>query len=462
MKALLIKPRVPSDTIIPPIGLGYLAKVVTPRHTVKILDCLMHDISENKLADYIRNYRPELVGVQVYNIDKSVARRYLKIVKRINDSIITVVGGPYPSCEPGNVFNFFGECLDFAFHGEAETGFAGLLDKISNDKSIDFVNIEGLIWVNNGNLVMNNPYFIKNLDNIGAPEWSLLAPEAYPPAPVGAFLRDYPVAPINVSRGCPYNCSFCAGWKITGHFVRYRSIENVINEIEILYKKYGIREIHILDDNFTYNKEYVRGFCNSLLKTGISIKLACPNGVRINTLDRNLLELMKEAGFYAVHLGIESGSQKVLNYMGKALSVELIKEKINIIKKAGMSICGYFIIGYPGESVRDLESTIKFSLELPLSRAMFMNFLPIPGTRIFELLQKKNKLNKLNLSKNNFYTVNYKPDLMSPAMLKILQLKAFLLFYLRPKIIFENIKDIYNFKHLLYLIKRIFRILVNV
>ncbi|MFC2061699.1 B12-binding domain-containing radical SAM protein [Elusimicrobiota bacterium] len=463
MKILLIKPGVTSDSIIPPVGLGYIAGAVSGSHQVKILDCLKDKIGLKKLDRIIKDYDPGLVGVQVFNIDKKMTTKYLKAVKEINKDIITIVGGPYPSCEPEEVFNYFSQDLDYAFAGEAEKGFKKLLGKIENKESNDsFHDVEGLIWKDDDKTVANNPVCIEDLDEIGIPSWEHLKPETYPPVPAGGFLKNYPVAPINISRGCPFRCSFCAGWRITGDRVRYRSVDNVIEEIEVLYHKHGIREIHIIDDNFTYSREYVMNFCKALIEKEFNISSACPNGIRLDTLDSELLELMKEAGFYIFNVGIESGTPETLTYMKKNLTVEIMKEKIDLIKKAGLKICGYFILGYPGETTADLKRTLKFAMELPLTRAMFMNFLPIPGTLIFESLKNSAEIVEKDLDNKTFYNVSYKNPEISPLRLKYFQIKAFLLFYLRPKILFENISDIYNFRHLLSLVKRVFRMLVNV
>ncbi len=120
MKILLIQPRTAFDTIIPPLGLGYLAKCLIPRHEVRILDCHRDNIRQENFLDLVKQNDPDVVGVQVYNNDRLTAKRYLNAIKKEKKDLITVIGGPHPSCEPENVFDFFGQSLDFAFRGEAE------------------------------------------------------------------------------------------------------------------------------------------------------------------------------------------------------------------------------------------------------------------------------------------------------------------------------------------------------
>ncbi|MFC2091410.1 B12-binding domain-containing radical SAM protein [Elusimicrobiota bacterium] len=462
MKILLVKPNVSSDTVIPPLGLGYIAKRVTEKNKVKILDCLKDNISQARFERYISDYRPDILGIQVYNTDKGLSRQYLKIVKHIDKRTITVIGGPYPSCEPEGVFDFFGSCLDFAFCGEAEKGFCQLVSAVSDKQSLMSDDIAGLIYRKKSKVKINKSYSPDTCASIGYPDWDLLKPEIYPPSPVGAFLRSYPSAPIVISRGCPYKCSFCAGWRITGDKVRYRTIDNVIAEIKLLSGKHGIREFHILDDNFTFNRDYVTDFCRSVINAGINAKFACPNGIRIDTIDEEVLKLMKKAGFYSIHIGIESGSQKILNYMGKIQTLNMIRDRIKKIKKIGMEVCAYFIIGYPGETSKDIKNTLKLAMSLPIDRSMFMNFLPIPGTAIHNELEKKHDCNMRTSDKRSFYKVNYTSDMIPSWRVKYFQIKSMLVFYMRPKILVRNLAAVYSIRHLFYIIRRVIRIVISV
>jgi radical SAM superfamily enzyme YgiQ (UPF0313 family) len=454
MNILLIRPKSRVDSIIPPLGLGYLAKQVYLNHKVKIIDCLKDGISEKKLLNYIDEYQPDLVGFTAFHTDKEVVLKYLIEIKKYKKDITTVIGGPYSSCEePKNIFSFFGSYLDFAFAGEAELGFKNFVEKLKN-YNFDYFDIDGLIWLDkNRNVIKNKVRFVENLDLINPPLWEEIKPNTYPLAPQGGFLKKYPFTSINISRGCPHRCSFCAGHIISGYKVRYRSIENVIDEIKLLYYEYGIREFHILDDNFTFNKSYVEEFCRNIIKLNLNISFACPNGVRIDTLDEEVLKLMKKTGFYILHLGIESGSSKILTYMHKDLTTKEVLEKTKLMKKLNFELCGYFIFGYPKERFFDRIKTIFFSLKLPLTKVMFMNFMPIPSTEAY----KQFEFEKINLYKKTFYSTFF-GSFFSRVMLKFSLIFGLFVFYIRPKILIRNILCIYNFKHFLHTIKRITRI----
>ncbi len=164
-------------------------------------------------------------------------------------------------------------------------------------------------------------------------------------APHGAFFKQYPVAPIITSRGCPFHCTFCGGHIISGRKIRQRSIKNVMSEIELLYRDYGVREIHIEDDNFTFRKDYVLEFCNHMRSKFPNLTWTCPNGVRIDTLDEEMVEAMRSSGCYALSIGIESGSDKILKLMKKSLNIQKIAEKIEMLKKFDIDINAFFIPG---------------------------------------------------------------------------------------------------------------------
>ena len=176
---------------------------------------------------------------------------------------------------------------------------ANLLSKINNIAFRDAVK----------GITVNTVKLCEDLDSIPNPAWDLIDPRTYPISPHGTFSKSYPVAPIITSRGCPYLCTFCAGFKSTGRKLRRRSVKMVLDEINYLYRVYGVREFHIEDDNFTLQKEYVMEFTDSLCSSGLKIWWACPNGIRADRLDKEMLLSMERSGCYSFGLGIESGSQ---------------------------------------------------------------------------------------------------------------------------------------------------------
>jgi len=282
----------------------------------------------------------------------------------------------------------------------------------------------------------------------------LIDPREYPQAPQGIIFKQWPVAQIMATRGCPFRCVFCAGHTISGRMMRYRSIKNVLGEIKLLYDKFGVKEIQLVDDNFSMNKEYVKKFCLKIIESNLKINWCCPNGLRLDTLDEETLLLMKESGCYYVSVGIESGSPRILRHMKKGLTIEKIKKKISLVKKMGLNVNGFFIIGYPEEEEIDILRTIKLAKELQLSRAAFYNFLPLPGSEIYDTLDKKGELDRIDWDKIFQAFVPYCPPRISKKKLKYLQRRAYLEFYLRPKILCQLIREIKTINQLKFIIRR--------
>lgn len=465
LKVLLIRPYSEADELIPPFGLGYLATAIREKHDVEILDGIKEKLTLEEFKRILKTGEYDVVGIQIFTLHVFKAKDYIRVIKEILPEAKIILGGPHPSCSPLDIFELFPD-IDWAFKGEAEIGLAKLLDLIIEDKvnPEHLLEVPGLIWRNKQQAVVNQQIFIDNLDEIGMPSWDLLRPDTYPLFPHGAFFKNYPIAPIIITRGCPFSCTYCAGHLITGKKTRFRSVENIIDEIKILYHKYGIREIHIEDDNFTLNHGLVYEFCRRLKDNNLNITLACPNGVRLDTLTKELLLTMKQAGLYSISVGIESGSERILKDMKKGLTKEKIREKINLIKECGLETSGFFIIGYPTETRKDIMESINFATSLDLKRVAFSLFKPFPGTEATNTLIERGEIKQMSdedWGKFILADAVYAPPGFTKKEMKKIRKRALLRFYLRPKIILKFISEIRNFTHLKLILKRIYSWLVK-
>ena len=455
MKVLLVKPYNLSDHIQPSLGLGYLASAIRKDHNVEILDCIKEGVKPRLFANFLEKRKPDVVGIQCYTYDLYNIKEMLASCRKY--SVTTVLGGPHPTAEPSRTMEFFGGDLDFLFKGEAEIGFRKLLDKLSGRKELDSREIPGLVFREDGQIFENDKLFVNDLDRLGTPAWDLIKPQTYPEAQHGAFFKKFPIAPIITTRGCPFFCTFCAGSLISGKRLRKRSVRSLLDEIGSLYHDYGIREFHVIDDNFTLNRPFVKEFLRALKRLDLDISWAVPNGVRIDTLDDELLELMKETGLYLISLGIESGSDRILGLMKKSITTGQIRKSISLIRKHHIDIAGFFILGFPGETVEDIKKTIKFSLELDLVRANFFTYLPFPGTESANELLDRGRLDEVDLRKFYFMNATFTPEGIDKDTLKGLQREAFLKFFLRPRIFARNLAGIKSFTHFKFLLGRFSR-----
>ena len=455
MKILLIKPfNHEAFSIVPPIGLGYLATALRKQaHEVIILDCLAKNYNIKQVSNFFIKYNPDVVGIQVFNDSLPIVKDYLKVFKNFKKSIVTIIGGPYSSADPKQSLKILKEA-DFGFIGESEKGFCKLLDCLM-EKERSISSIPGLIFRKNKNIIFNPPYFEQNLNKLGFPAWDLINPKDYPHAPQGGFARYFPVAIIQTIRGCPYKCTYCGAHLVNGFRIRDRSVKNIIQEIKLLYNKYGIKELHITDDNFLFSKKRVIDICEKLKNENYKLAWMCSSGVRLDLLDEELLKHMKDSGCYTLGLGLESGSERVLKYMKKDLHIKEVEKKIKLIKKYDIRVIGLFIIGFPTETLEDIKKTISFSKKLNLDRVQFSYFFPIPGTEIYRVLEKKDKLKGIDfINCSSFGKLSYVPEGMTKKELKQIQRRAFLSFYLKPNKLLGLFKDIGSFNNFKYLLKR--------
>lgn len=461
MRILFINPPSNTHYRVPPLGLGYCSSAVAGHgHVGHLLDFQRERTTFVDLARVMTRFRPHVIGVQSFSCDIAAAVRVMTFCRYLNPDVTIILGGAHASGLGEQVLTEVPDC-DFAYRGEAEEGLPRLLDLFDaqNITAETLANVPGLLWrdvAHGGRPMSNGQSFPSPLDELAIPDWKLMDPRLYPLVPQGVFYRQAPIAPILTSRGCPYRCTFCAGPIMTGHKLRLRSVEGIMEEVSLLVRNYGVRELHIVDDTFTSSKQRVMAFCEALRRSFPTMSFTMPNGVRLDTLDREMLQAMKVAGCHSLIVGIESGSQRILDDMHKGTTCEEIREKITLIHEIGLSVRGFFIIGYPTETKEDIEKTIAFATALPLEGAHFSSFLPLPGTEITRQLLHDGELSAITYSRLFYSKIPYHPPAVSHADIGKLIRRAYLAFYLRPAIMVKLIGQIRSPRHLLEIVRRFF------
>lgn len=453
MDILLATPINKTHYCVPPLGLGYLASALRKAgFSVSILDPVKENLDYDSFAEFLKKNTPRILGIQCFSFDVPSVNRMLLVAKQVAPQIITIIGGPHPSAVSRGVFDEF-DNLDFALSGEGEIAFPLFVKSIFKNRN-SLSSIPGLIFKGENGVMANSRELIQDIDSLDIPAWDMIDPRQYRNSVQGGFYQDLPVAPIITSRGCPYGCTFCANRILMGRGLRVRSVGKVIDEIEHLVKKYDVKEIHILDDNFAISRECVLDFCREIKKRKIKINFAFPNGIRLDRLDEEMLLNMKEIGVYSITVGIESGSQKILDDIKKELTLDLIRQKVALIKKCGFIINAFFIIGYPTEKKEDIIKTIKFAKELPIDIAHFSCFLPLPGTEITQELLDSGKLKNINYADLFYSKAPFSPEGITREEIKKFQQKAFLSFYLRPSILIAMVLRLKSIRHLDSVVRR--------
>ncbi|TFG01884.1 MAG: radical SAM protein [Promethearchaeota archaeon] len=452
MKILLMMPINRSYIIMPSLGIGYIASVLRETgHDVKILHCLQRNFTFDDFQNYIKNNDFDLIGIQMFSYDETPTRKHIDIIRKFQPDTIIVLGGYHPSGIHEEILKDYPKA-DFALICEVEIAFPKLLSQLQSNNP-NFQDVPNLIWRKENKIIINPIDIVEDLDTIPFPAWDLMDPRNYPPMPHGGFFKSFPIAPIIITRGCPMECTFCASKAITTRRIRKRSIENVIKEMKFLKRNFGVRDFLIEDENLTLLKNFLTEFCETLIKLKMNITWSCPSGVRIDTLDEDMLKLMERSGCHSLAIGLEFGSQRIHDITKKHLSVNKIIEKMKIFNNSNIKTTGFFMFGIPGETKYEMLQTIGLSKLVNINRAQFNNFMPLPGSELYKELMDKG-MKEIDYDHFFVHDVGYVPDGMTRKMMKNMQRRAYLEFYLRPKIMIGILKEIQSLKHFWALINR--------
>lgn len=446
MKIALVRPNFDCHIITPPLGLGYLSSYLK-RHGIEtvIVDGLKDNLSTEALLQVLLRGGVDAVGITCLSSFYTKAVRLAQQVKKNN--MLCILGGAHPTFMPYQTLR--DSAADFVICGEAELA---LLKLASNG----FVNnkIRG-VYSQDDLRQPEKPTLkaevIEDLDDLPFPDWQQMPPNLYPRAPHGALVKNYPVAPIITSRGCPYACTFCTSPMFYDHRIRFRSPENVIAEITYLRENFGVKEIHFEDDNLTLNREHVERIATLVINNGINVSWACPNGIRADKIDAGLIGIMRRSGCYYLAYGIESANPKILNNVKKRESINTIEKAIHLADEAKISSQGFFIFGLPGETPDTIKETIMFAKRTKLARAQFLLLDVLPGSELWNQLQGKFEP---NWDKDSYREPEWVPEGLTKRYLMEAQEKAFHQFYLRPATLLRLCRLV-DRRQLLFLLKRL-------
>jgi radical SAM superfamily enzyme YgiQ (UPF0313 family) len=443
MRVLLTLPPGRTHYRVPPLGLLYIAGTLRKAgHDVFLHDPTVRNGGIPGIARAALDVAPDLVGVSSHSHETSLAFRVADALLGAVPGAVRILGGPHVSADPGVIGRSHGR-FHYGVAGEGEQPIADLVRVLEDGRDP-----RGIAGVVNGDSSQECPgtrWTAADLDALPEPAWDLAPPGAYRGAPQGFFFERLPVAPILTSRGCPFGCTFCGGRAVMGRRLRHRSRESVMAEVGRLVRDHGARELHILDDTFTTARARALDLLHSLEPLGLS--MAFPNGLRADTLDDEMAVALRRAGTHSVSLGIESGSPEILERVDKSLSLDSVRRAVTALRRVGIRVGGFFILGFPGETEADIQATIRFALELPLDRAHFSSFLPLPGTPA--RLEMERAGEPVPDDRALAYdAVPYAPAEIGRPRLKALQRQAFLRFYLRPRPMFSLVSSIRSPAHL--------------
>lgn len=396
IKIALVNPRIESySSTLPPLGLLYIASLLEKNNfSVKIFDVYPYD--DRDIISLIR-YKPDITGMTIltdyWNRAKYVAE---KITAELSSSVF-IIGGVHVTALPDK------SCLemgaDIGVIGEGEYTMLELCKMIAGNLS--WKDVPGIIYKDeNGNFIRTTARpLIENLDELPFPARHLLEFENYlvPPGIIRGHWTERSTT-VMTSRGCAFSCIWCGSQNIFGRKVRYRSVDNVLDELQLLADKYNIDTVWFVDDTFTLKKSRVMEFCQKVESKKIKLTFGCQ--AHVKTADEEMFRAMKKAGFVQLDFGVESGSDKVLENLKKNSDAASIKKAFQLAKKAGLRTAATFMFGLPSEKDKDVEKTFLLAKEIKPNFTSSFFLTPYPGTELMDLVEKNNW--KIPSDRNDF------------------------------------------------------------
>lgn len=438
---------------LPPLNLASLAAYVRQGgHTVSIID---GNVAEKKLSDIVDSIpiNTRVAGLTAITSNFHLAEDIAKKIKKNNPSVLIVLGGHHATTCINEILEKE-NCFDFIVYGEGEETFLELVDKFREtnyDKKEFFgknrvlEKIRGIGYrVRKMPVVTEKRNLINDIDKLPLPARDLLPMKKYTPLPNN--YKRLPATSIIVSRGCPYECIFCSANKLFGRKLRLRSPGKVLEELRQLVEDYGVKEVSFWDDTLTVNPEWLTKLCNLMIEEGVNISWTCLG--RVNNVTLELLLVMKKAGCWNICYGIESGSQELLNIIGKGTRLDQIRKAVSWTKSVGIEIRGSFMLALPGETPDLAVQTIDFARELDLDYAQFCITTPYPGTKLYEDASIYGSLSSEFSEYTCWEPVFIPYGYENSAEVKRMSRKAMRSFYLRLSYILKKVKGIRSFEDL--------------
>lgn len=365
-----------------PIGLSMIAAVAERQgHQIEILDLALEksvEEADRKLRRRLAENSYDLAGLTCMTVEYDAAARVGRVIRELQPECRIVFGGQHPTIQSNQVIAE--DFCDVVVVGEGEGTFAELTEALETDGNPE--SIAGLVIIKDGKLVKTAPRTaIEDLDGLPWPAYHLLDVERYFQLESARYTPKHPRAmQIFTSRGCPWRCTYCHD--LFGKTFRARSAENVFGEIKFLHDRYGIREYMIEDDIFNLDIDRAKKICDLILDSGIRIHMQFGNGLRAERFDEELVRKLAQAGTHHVAIAIESASPRIQKLIKKNLKLDRTHEVVGWMRKYGINSLGFFMIGFPYETVEEIEQTIRFARSTDLDEALFSIVIPYAGTEL--------------------------------------------------------------------------------
>jgi magnesium-protoporphyrin IX monomethyl ester (oxidative) cyclase len=372
------------NNVVAPLGILYIAgQLERDGHTVAVFD---GDPDAFPLADRIVQWRPDVLGLSFLTAASSRALKLLQVLRKRLPGAYIMAGGVHPTIFPEPTLR---AGADVVVTGEGEETASEIVARLMSGVR-DMLGVAGTVHLDGAGRVFDNGArpLLGDLGQLPRPARHLIdfTPYLAPPGVIRGFCMRG-VVTVFATRGCPYGCIYCGSHNIFGRKIRYRPVDDVVDEMAELRATYGARGIYFCDDLFTLDAAWVRDFCAALKRRRLGLRWACQT--RVDAVEVELLATMKNAGCVQVDFGVESGSERILQILSRKTPKEKIRTAFRTARKVGLRTCATFIIGSPEEKREDLQASFELAQELRADYTAFYYATPYPGTRLYDLALQK-------------------------------------------------------------------------
>jgi radical SAM superfamily enzyme YgiQ (UPF0313 family) len=428
---LVAVPPMGASSVPPQLGVGYLATALRRAgHRVSLLHADRTQMSEAAFVDHVLAARPDVLGLTVVTMAYTAVRRICAALRARGYGGSIVLGGPHATALPELALRETGAAA--VITGEGETSTPALVAALAASRRLDMVPGVAFLDPASGRLRRTAPApLVEDLDALSLPAWDLMDPRRYPAAPHQLFYKRFPTAPIITSRGCRFNCSYCASAVVWGHRYRLRSVDDVVAEARVLARDYGVRELHIVDDDFTAQEDRVLALCDALARADLGLVWSLPNGIRTNTVNDRLASAMARAGCYQAGLGIDVVEQAQMRRVRKLRAPDAAERAVATLQRHGIEVRGFYLLGLDTDTADDLRRTLDVALALPTEFAAFGLATPLPGSPDFARWAEGRDLRGFDWDSLSYFKARDTAHLSAEALQRALR-EAVLRFYLRP------------------------------
>lgn len=399
--------------------LGYMAAILRKNHAVFLRDYQTEGVSFDVLVKDIIDFKPNYVVVSTTNATIFSDMNQIELLKQSIDFDFKVVfkGAIFFDAEDGLIEQVDKDVVDIFVGGEIDWVIQDIIEKD------DLSDVPGIIFKKDGKWIKTDfTCWNINLDDIPFPARDLMNNKLYTRPDTGE-----PMATIQTARGCPSNCIYCLTPVISGKSVRSRSPQNVFDEISECYHKYGIKNFFFKADTFTINKKWVLELCGLIEQSDLFGKIQYTVNSRVKPISEEILIALKKTGCFTIAYGIESGSDETLSRIKKGATVDDARRAVALTKKVGIPIFGFFMIGFPWETMSDIEQTKKLIFELNCDFIEVHIALPYYGSQFYDICKNEGVLSGDELGTDYFHASSIGTKYVS----------ALELFEIRQKIVFK-------------------------